>query len=123
MGCPCRATTHARQAHLHRLEPHTSEQAIYARWLGLSRDVRWLACAPQIDVRLRPTNTVPSFLMPFTDPALDVDVSGQMAGHAAVEMGLTQARLGTAWAWPQQSKRVAPWSVAVVNYNGCCCRP
>jgi hypothetical protein len=46
----------------------------------------------QIDVRLRPTNTVPSFLMPFTDPELDVDVSGQMAGHAAVEMGLTQAR-------------------------------
>ncbi len=45
---------------------------------------------PQIDVRLRPTNTVPSFLMPFTDPTLDVDVSGQMAGHAAVEMGLTQ---------------------------------
>ena len=30
--------------------------------------------------------------MPFTDPALDVDVSGQMAGHAAVEMGLTQVR-------------------------------
>ena len=48
--------------------------------------------ASQIDVRLRPTNTVPSFLMPFTDPTLDVDVSGQMAGHAAVEMGLTQAR-------------------------------
>ena len=36
---------------------------------------------------------MPSFLMPFTDPELDVDVSGQMAGHAAVEMGLTQARV------------------------------
>ena len=31
--------------------------------------------------------------MAFTDPLLDVDVSGQMAAHAAVEMGLTQARL------------------------------
>lgn len=52
-----------------------------------------LSPAPaQVEVRLRPTATQPSFLMAFTDPLLDVDVSGQMAAHGAVEMGLTQAR-------------------------------
>ena len=44
----------------------------------------------QVEVRLRATNTAPSFLMPFTNPELDVDVSAQMSSHAAVEMGLTQ---------------------------------
>ena len=32
-----------------------------------------------MQVLVRNTSTVPSFLMPFTDPGKDVDVSGQMA--------------------------------------------
>ena len=32
-------------------------------------------------------------MMPFTDPAKDVDVSAQMAHWGVVELGLTQASL------------------------------
>ena len=38
------------------------------------------------------TATYPSFLMPYTDPAKDVDVSGQMAHRQVVELGLTQVK-------------------------------
>jgi len=43
-----------------------------------------------IEVRVLPTSTKPSFLMAFTNPAFDVDVSSSMVNGGAVEMGLTQ---------------------------------
>lgn len=46
----------------------------------------------EVTVNLAHTSTVPSFLMPYTDPAHDVDVSGQMAAMQNVEIGLTQVR-------------------------------
>lgn len=38
------------------------------------------------------TRTLPSFLMAFTDPEQDVDVSGQMHVNGNIELGLTQVR-------------------------------
>ncbi len=46
-----------------------------------------------IDVYTRHTRTVPSFLMPFTNPKHDVDVSGQMHVNGHIEIGLTQVLL------------------------------
>ena len=43
-----------------------------------------------IDVFTRHTRTVPSFIMPFTNPKHDVDVSGQMHVNGHIEIGLTQ---------------------------------
>lgn len=43
-----------------------------------------------MDVRLKKTSTKPSFLMPFTNPDFDVDVSASMVNGGAVEMGLSQ---------------------------------
>ncbi len=43
-----------------------------------------------MDVRLKQTSTKPSFLMPFTNPDFDVDVSASMVNGGAVEMGLSQ---------------------------------
>ncbi|KAK9785855.1 hypothetical protein WJX73_004640 [Symbiochloris irregularis] len=43
-----------------------------------------------IEVLVRNTSTVPQFLMPFTDPEKDVDVSGQLASWGGVELGMTQ---------------------------------
>lgn len=44
----------------------------------------------QVDIRVRATSTQPSFLMAFTDPLLDMDMSGQMASIGAIQMGLAQ---------------------------------
>ena len=46
-----------------------------------------------IDVYTRHTRTLPSFLMPFTNPKHDVDVSGQMHVNGHIEIGLTQVVL------------------------------
>ena len=43
----------------------------------------------QIDVFVKNTTSVPSFLMAYTDPTKDVDVSGQMEYGGVVEVGLT----------------------------------
>ena len=39
---------------------------------------------------VRPTNTRPSFLMPYTDWHLDTDVSLYMHEKAVIEKGITQ---------------------------------
>lgn len=46
-----------------------------------------------IDVYSRQTKTLPSFIMPFTNPKHDVDVSGQMHVNGHIEIGLTQVRV------------------------------
>ena len=46
-----------------------------------------------IDVYSRHTQTLPSFIMPFTNPKHDVDVSGQMHVNGHIEIGLTQVLL------------------------------
>ena len=38
-----------------------------------------------VEVRASWTRTQPSFIMPYTDPAFDIDVSGQMHGGQTVE--------------------------------------
>ena len=43
-----------------------------------------------VDVYTKQTKTVPSFMMPFTNPKHDVDVSGQMHVNGHIEIGLTQ---------------------------------
>ncbi len=45
-----------------------------------------------VEVHVARTKTVPSFIMPYTNPKHDVDVSGQMAANGQVELGITQAR-------------------------------
>jgi hypothetical protein len=48
-------------------------------------------CQPaQVEVRLKRTVTKPAFLMPYTNPKFDVDVSAAMVNGGAVEMGLSQ---------------------------------
>ena len=44
----------------------------------------------QVEVRLKRTVTKPAFLMPYTNPKFDVDVSAAMVNGGAVEMGLSQ---------------------------------
>ena len=46
--------------------------------------------AMEIDVYSKETRTLPSFIMPFTNPKHDVDVSGQMHVNGNIEIGLTQ---------------------------------
>lgn len=46
----------------------------------------------QMDVQLKQTSTKPAFLMPYTNPDFDVDVSASMVNGGAVEMGLTQVK-------------------------------
>ncbi len=48
-----------------------------------------------VEVLVARTKTVPSFIMPYTNPKHDVDVSGQMAANGHVELGITQACLVT----------------------------
>ncbi|CAL8462169.1 g1700 [Coccomyxa elongata] len=43
-----------------------------------------------VEVYVKRTRTVPSFLMPYTNPKQDVDVSGQMHINGNIELGLTQ---------------------------------
>ena len=43
-----------------------------------------------IEIYVNRTSTLPSFVMPFTDPKKDVDVSGQMHFNRNVEIGITQ---------------------------------
>ncbi len=43
-----------------------------------------------IDLYSKETRTLPSFIMPFTNPKHDVDVSGQMHVNGNIEIGLTQ---------------------------------
>lgn len=43
-----------------------------------------------VEVYVKRTRTVPSFLMPYTNPKQDVDVSGQMHVNGNIEIGLTQ---------------------------------
>lgn len=54
--------------------------------------------AMEIDVYSKETRTLPSFIMPFTNPKHDVDVSGQMHVNGNIEIGLTQ--VGTPSALP-----------------------
>ena len=66
---------------------------------ALPRPIADLAADGVTDVRVTRTATDPSFLRVFTDPAADVDVSGQLAADRVVERGLTQlwhARLADA---------------------------
>ena len=46
--------------------------------------------AMDVDVYTKQTKTAPSFMMPFTNPKHDVDVSGQMHVNGHIEIGLTQ---------------------------------
>lgn len=43
-----------------------------------------------VEVYVKQTRTVPPFLMPYTNPKQDVDVSGQMHINGNIELGLTQ---------------------------------
>jgi hypothetical protein len=43
-----------------------------------------------IEVYTKWTDTLPAFLMSYTNPEQDVDVSGQMHFNANIELGLTQ---------------------------------
>ena len=43
-----------------------------------------------VEVFVKLTRTVPPFLMPYTTPKQDVDVSGQMHINGNIEIGLTQ---------------------------------
>ena len=45
-----------------------------------------------IEVYTKWTDTLPAFLMAYTNPEQDVDVSGQMHFNANIELGLTQVR-------------------------------
>ena len=46
-----------------------------------------------VDVYTKRTRTVPAFMMPFTNPKHDVDVSGQMHVNGHIEIGLTQVSM------------------------------
>lgn len=46
----------------------------------------------KVTVNIAQTATQPSFLMPYTNPEQDIDVSQQMAHQQVVELGLTQVR-------------------------------
>ena len=65
-----------------------------------------------VDVYTKQTKTVPSFMMPFTNPKHDVDVSGQMHVNGHIEIGLTQVSRSLAkccgWCGP------VPWSWSVI---------
>lgn len=43
-----------------------------------------------VEVYVKKTNTVPHFLMPYSNPKQDVDVSGHMHTNGHIELGLTQ---------------------------------
>ena len=57
-----------------------------------ARQIIMQSLRTQVDIRVRATSTQPSFLMAFTDPLLDMDMSGQMASIGAIQMGLAQVR-------------------------------
>lgn len=65
-------------------------------WIHLQRKNEKIATpvatlsAMRIDVFSKKTRTLPSFVMPFTNPKHDVDVSGQMHVNGHIEIGLTQ---------------------------------
>ncbi|KAK9842464.1 hypothetical protein WJX81_001323 [Elliptochloris bilobata] len=74
-----------------------------------------------VEVYVARTKTVPSFIMPFTNPKHDVDVSGQMHSNGQVELGITQiwyTRLKEACAAkPDAAGKRPPRLVADVGAN------
>ena len=72
-----------------------------------------------VDVYTKQTKTVPSFVMRFTHPKQDVDVSGQMHVNGHIGIGLTQVsrlptvRCGWHGSLPQN------WSVSIEKSRHC----
>ena len=72
-----------------------------------------------VDVYTKQTRTVPFFMMPFTNPKHDVDVSGQMHVNGHIEIGLTQVSKSPTKRCSWRGSLPQNWSVSIEKSRHC----